>query len=113
LYREPWFFGFVKMADAKRLLCEKTCHDRGYFLVRYNEQVPGEYLLMTVDHKKKISQYRITHQVFSSFQLITDDSDEVEGSSMKEIITLARSCSQNVLWEKDPLPGSPFASFFS
>ena len=113
LFEQPWFFGYVRVCDARQMLQEQCALSPagGYYMIRFSDSMPGSFSLLSIDASGAIERRRIGHQYSSEYFVTIGDSEHVFPS----LFSLQQYCAeaQDVCFNKQPLPGSPFQCLFA
>lgn len=115
LFEQPWFFGFIRSSDAKRLLLEqqrRTPDAEGYYLIRFSENSPGSYTIYSVNRDGQTEHRRISHQYCGSYTVTIDGQ---QGREFDDLFSLHDECCDagTCIQGLAPLPGAPYQCFFA
>jgi hypothetical protein len=114
LFKQPWFFGFIRKDEAATLLAHALHEDRsalGYFLMRFSCTHKGSYVLHMINRDGHLFQRIIAHSYSNEFTVALDD---VHATEYNSVFALLRDCNQcdTCLKGMVPLNNSPFAKYF-
>ena len=112
LFEQPWFFGYVRVCDAKQMLIEQWEYDpsHGYYLFRFSDNLPGSFSIFTIDVDGNTSHRRVGHQYSSDFFVTIDNNEHV----FRDLYALHDFCAKipSVFGNKAVLPGAPYQCLF-
>lgn len=112
LFEQPWFFGYVRVCDAKQMLLEQWEYDpsHGYYLFRFSDNLPGSFSIFTIDVDGNTSHRRVGHQYSSDFFVTIDNNEHV----FRDLYALHDFCAKipSVFGNKAVLPGAPYQCLF-
>ena len=114
LFKQPWFFGFIRTEEANTFLAHKLQEDRtaqGYYLMRFSCTHKGSFVLHMITHDGKLMHRSIAHQYGSNY---TASLDEIHSTEYESLFVLLQDCNQcdTCLKGMQPIGSSPFLKYF-
>lgn len=114
LFKQPWFFGFIRKDEAATLLAHALHEDRtvqGYYLLRFSCTHKGSYVLHMITKAGRLLQRSIAHQYGSNYTATLDD---IHTSEFPSLFNLLKDCNQcdTCLKGMIPITSSPFVKYF-
>lgn len=113
LFRQPWFHGFVRGKDAKRMLdAQRQRTGIGCYAVRFSDTTPGAYSMYSIGADGTSVHRRISHRYTSSYAVTLAAS--APPREYTDLCTLHNDClrADPHLHGLVPLAGAPFQCFF-
>eukprot|EP01098_Paradermamoeba_levis_P004571 TRINITY_DN1957_c0_g1_i1.p1 TRINITY_DN1957_c0_g1~~TRINITY_DN1957_c0_g1_i1.p1 ORF type:complete len:428 (-),score=81.02 TRINITY_DN1957_c0_g1_i1:122-1405(-) len=110
ILEKDWFHGFLNSARAAYIVKSKWTvkkKRKGYFLVRFDTQEPGNFIMTYIDPNGTIFHKKILHQFGGTFSL-----PELNLES-QTLVLLVKSLAKSAWKLKSTCPGNPFKSLFT
>ena len=114
LFKQPWFFGFIRKDEAATLLAHALHEDRnvqGYYLLRFSCTHKGSYVLHMITREGKLLQRSIAHQYSGNYTATLDDIHSTEYPSLLQLLKDCNQC-DTCLKGMTPVNSSPFVKYF-
>jgi hypothetical protein len=114
LFKQTWFFGFIRKEEAATLLAHALHEDRsvlGYYLMRFSCTHKGSFVLHMINRDGHLFQRMIAHQYTNEFTVALDNVHPMEYNT---VFALLRDCNQcdTCLKGMLPLTTSPYTKYF-
>lgn len=114
LFKQPWFFGFIRKEEAETLLAYALHEDRhvpGYYLMRFSSTHKGSFVLHMIDRDGHLFQRIIMHQYVDEYTVTLDNKNPSQYSSLAALLKECNQC-DTCLKGMRPVTSSPFTKYF-